>query len=226
MYGLLRAAGFAAAFTMTATIAAAPSIAAGRQAYEASDVLTVIPKSLPVAGASAAIIPATRAVQPVVVAPAAYSSVPAPFVQPKPITPRRPLRDLVISFVDYGNQDEEQLCLARAVYFEARGESLEGQLAVAEVVLNRTASGVYPSSICGVVTQPAQFSFIRRGQFPSVNRADPLWRQALAISDIAKKNLAEQVAPNVLWYHATYVAPSWGRRLTRVAQIGSHIFYS
>lgn len=138
----------------------------------------------------------------------------------------RPLGDLVLSFVDYGNQDEEELCLAKAVYFEARGESLEGQLAVAEVVLNRAASGKYPPTICSVVTQPAQFSFIRRGRFPKVDTNDDCWRKALAIADIARKNLADQVAPNVLWYHATYVAPSWGRRLTRVAQIGTHIFYS
>ena len=138
----------------------------------------------------------------------------------------RPLGDLVGSFVDYGNQDKEQLCLAKAVYFEARGESLEGQLAVAEVVLNRAASGKYPPTICRVVTQPAQFSFIRRGRFPPVNVNDDCWRKALAIADIARKDLADQVAPNVLWYHATYVAPSWGRRLTRVARIGTHIFYS
>jgi spore germination cell wall hydrolase CwlJ-like protein len=142
-----------------------------------------------------------------------------------PVHPR-PLRDLVISFVDYGNQDAEQDCLASAVYFEARGETLEGQLAVAEVVMNRAASGHYPPTICSVVTQPAQFSFVRRGKFPPIDRTSDCWHKAQAIADIARKRLAQQVAPNVLWYHANYVAPNWGRRLTRVAQIGSHIFYS
>jgi hypothetical protein len=138
----------------------------------------------------------------------------------------RPLKDLVLSFVDYGNQDEEQLCLAKAVYFEARSESLEGQLAVAEVVLNRAASGVYPPTICAVVTQHAQFSFIRAGRFPAPNVSSDAWHKALAVAEIARKHLARQVSSNVLWYHADYVAPAWGRQHTRAAQIGTHIFYS
>jgi len=138
----------------------------------------------------------------------------------------RSLQDMVASYVDFGNADEEQLCLAKAVYFEARGESLEGQLAVAQVVLNRVASGVFPGTVCGVVTQRAQFSFIRGGKFPPVRTGDACWHKALAIADIARKKLANEISSDVLWYHASYVAPSWGRRLTRVAQIGAHIFYS
>src|SRR4051812_32955906 len=147
-------------------------------------------------------------------------------LQALPGSTARPLKDLVLSFVDFGNQDAEQLCLAKAVYFEARSESLEGQLAVAEVVLNRARSGVYPPSLCGVVTQHAQFSFIRAGRFPAPNLASDAWHRALAIAEIASKHLATEVAPNVLWYHADYVAPAWGRQRTRVAQIGAHIFYS
>lgn len=142
-----------------------------------------------------------------------------------PVTPR-PLRDMVISFVDYGNQDSEQLCLAKAVYFEARSESLEGQLAVAEVVLNRAASGRYPPTICAVVTQKAQFSFVHGGRLPTPDTNSDCWHKALAIADIASKRLASQVARDVLWYHANYVAPAWGRQRTRAAQIGTHIFYS
>jgi hypothetical protein len=138
----------------------------------------------------------------------------------------RPLHDLVIAFVDFGNQSEQELCLAKAVYFEARGETLEGQLAVAEVVLNRASSGRYPPTICAVVTQPAQFSFIRGGKFPAVDPNSDCWKKALAIADVATKHLATSLAPNVLWYHATYVAPAWGRQKTRAAQIGTHIFYS
>ena len=118
------------------------------------------------------------------------------------------------------------MCLAKAVYFEARSESLEGQLAVAEVILNRVASDRYPDTICDVVTQPSQFSFIRRGRFPRPKTDSDAWHRALAIADIAQNRRANSVAPNVLWYHATYVAPSWGKRLTRFAQIGTHIFYS
>src|SRR4051794_40469525 len=82
---------------------------------------------------------------------AADTTATAPAAAQQPLS----LHDLVISFVDFHNQDDEQLCLAKAVYFESRGEKLEGQLAVAEVVLNRVASPEYPDTICGVVTQPA-----------------------------------------------------------------------
>ena len=121
--------------------------------------------------------------------------------------------------------DEEANCVATAVYFEARGEGLEGQLAVAQVVLNRAASGQYPASLCAVVKQKAQFSFVRNGRFPSVDAASDAWRKAQAITRIATKRLTSTVPTSVLWYHANYVAPSWGRRLTRVDRIGAHIFY-
>jgi spore germination cell wall hydrolase CwlJ-like protein len=213
MLGFLRAGGVAAALTMLATFAA-PAMAEDSQ--------------IPVAAVKAEVAAAPVAQLPQVTAPLAAPAAQAPAPAPQAATaPKpRPLRDLVISFVDYGNQDAEQDCLAKAVYFEARGESLEGQLAVAEVILNRAASGVYPSTICGVVTQPAQFSFIRGGKFPALDKKNPLWHRSQAIAEIARKRLATQIAPNVLWYHANYVAPSWGRRLTRFAQIGTHIFYS
>lgn len=138
-----------------------------------------------------------------------------------------PLRDLVISFIDRRDQDAEQLCLANAVYFEARSEPLEGQLAVAQVVLNRAASGTFPTSVCEVVTQPAQFSFVHGGKLPSADKGSACWHRALAIADIARKrSRVAEVASNVLWYHATYVSPSWDRQRTRFTQIGNHIFFS
>lgn len=121
--------------------------------------------------------------------------------------------------------DEELNCIATAVYFEARGEPFEGQLAVAEVVMNRARSGRYPSSYCGVVKQPWQFSFVRKGQFPRVNTDSPSWSYAQAITRIAANQLADKLPDDVLWYHADYVAPGWGRRLSRVEKIGAHIFY-
>ena len=122
--------------------------------------------------------------------------------------------------------DAEGQCLATAVYFESRGEPLEGQLAVADVVLNRANSGQYPSSICAVVKQKAQFSFVRGGgQFPAVDAGCEAWARAQAIARIALQQKASAVPTDVLWYHADYVAPSWGRRLTKVDKIGAHIFY-
>jgi hypothetical protein len=123
--------------------------------------------------------------------------------------------------------DAEQECLANAVYFEARGEPLRGQLAVAEVVMNRAASGRYPTSLCGVVSQPAQFSFVHRGRMPRADRASEAWRRAVGIARVAAEGMAPRLLPtSCLWYHANYVSPSWGRRLARNARIGLHIFYS
>lgn len=121
--------------------------------------------------------------------------------------------------------DAEGTCLATAVYFEARGESLEGQLAVAKVVMNRAASGQYPSSWCATVKQPWQFSFVRSGQFPAVDTDCEAWRKAQGIARLAISDAVPSIGNDVLWYHANYVAPSWGRRLTRATQIGTHIFY-
>ena len=136
------------------------------------------------------------------------------------------LNELVGAYGRTDTPDAEQECLARAVYFEARSEPLQGQLAVADVGLNRTVSGRYPATICAVVTQRAQFSFIRNGRFPEADKSSDAWRKAVAIARIARERLANEVARNVLWYHADYVAPTWRNNLTRVAKIGAHIFYS
>ena len=123
--------------------------------------------------------------------------------------------------------DEEANCIAVAVYHEARGESLEGQLAVARVIMNRASSGKYPASWCGTVKQPWQFSFVnpRTGVMPGVDAASAAWRKAVGITRLATANAVPVLSTDVLWYHADYVAPSWGRRLTRVNKIGTHIFY-
>ena len=105
------------------------------------------------------------------------------------------------------------------------GESLEGQLAVAQVVINRANSGRYPKSWCAVVKQKAQFSFVRSGRFPRIDAGCEAWRKAQAIALIAANNLASALPSDVLWYHADYVSPGWGRRLSKVDKIGAHIFY-
>ena len=136
-----------------------------------------------------------------------------------------PLYALVGKFETNAPLDEEPNCLATAVYFEARGESLEGQLAVAHVVMNRAASGRYPPDWCSVVKQPAQFSFVRHGEFPSVDTNSEAWKKAEAIAELAAANIVPSVSSDVLWYHADYVAPAWRRSLQEVEQIGAHIFY-
>lgn len=136
-----------------------------------------------------------------------------------------PLYALVDRFSAGAPLTDQANCIAVAVYHEARGESLEGQLAVARVIMNRAASGAYPTSWCGVVKQPWQFSFVRNGRFPSVDESSAAWRKALGVTRLAVANAVQSVPGNCLWYHADYVAPSWGRRLTRVEKIGAHIFY-
>ncbi|MBW8784478.1 MAG: cell wall hydrolase [Novosphingobium sp.] len=177
------------------------------------------------ANARAAAVPHAGFVQPVPAPLRLTLPVFAQSAAPRPAAPVA-LVDLVASFVvQPGELDQESDCLAKAVYFEARGESLEGQLAVAKVVLNRTMSGLYPTSICGVVTQPAQFSFVRHGELPRADESSEPWRKAVAIADVARKNLAHSVGSNVMWYHADYVSPSWSRLHAQVARIGAHIFY-
>jgi N-acetylmuramoyl-L-alanine amidase len=136
-----------------------------------------------------------------------------------------PLYALVNKFATSAPLDEETNCLATAVYFEARGESLEGQLAVAHVVMNRASSGRYPSDWCGVVKQPAQFSFVRHGEFPYADTNSDAWKKAEAIAELAAANVVPSISQDVLWYHADYVAPTWRHSLQEVQQIGAHIFY-
>ena len=135
-----------------------------------------------------------------------------------------PLYALVDRYSVGAPLDEQANCLATAVYFEARGESLEGQLAVADVVMNRAASGKYPTSWCEVVKQPWRFSFVQHGQFPAIHDAEA-WAKAQGVARLAMANVMRSVPTDVLWYHANYVSPSWGSRLTEVEKIGVHIFY-
>ena len=132
------------------------------------------------------------------------------------------LAELVADTPRPADIDPELRCLAGAVYFESRGESLVGQLAVAHVVINRAQSGRFPKSLCGVVHQPSQFSFVRGGKMPAV-RNPAQWNNAVAIAQIAREGSWKNHAPGALFFHARYVSPGW--RKTRVAQIDNHIFY-
>lgn len=133
--------------------------------------------------------------------------------------------------------DSERLCLAQAIYHEARGESDEGQWAVATVIINRALSKKYPSTICGVVFQGAnrggkgcQFSFTCDGR-SDVARERGAWNKAnriavAAFQDFQRGSRPDTLPKSVLYYHTRAVAPSWSQTFKRVATIGSHIFYS
>lgn len=119
--------------------------------------------------------------------------------------------------------DREAECLAGAVYFEAKGEPLDGQLAVAKTIINRSRSGRFPASICGVVLQPGQFSFVRGGGFPPIQHGSRNWKNAVAVSNIAINDLWDSSVDNALFFHARRVNPGW--RLRKIAAVGNHVFY-
>lgn len=116
--------------------------------------------------------------------------------------------------------DAEMRCLATAVYFESRGEPLEGQLAVAQSIINRVESGRYASSICGVINQRGQFSF-NRARTPTTGSD---WRTAQGVARIAADDMWREIAPRAVSFHAARLSPAW-RDKTRIAQIGNHVFY-
>jgi len=124
----------------------------------------------------------------------------------------------------------QQNCLAEAVYFEARGENLSGQMAVAEVVLNRVRHRAYPDNICGVVYQGSeratgcQFSFACDGSTDRAPRGRA-WRQSQLVAKHAMLGFAPQVTRSATHFHTASVNPRWSSSLVQTRRIGYHIFY-
>ena len=126
---------------------------------------------------------------------------------------------------------KEQRCLAEAIYFEARGESEDGQVAVAQVVLNRVKNPAYPNSICGVVYQNkhkrnrCQFSFACDGIKDRI--ASPAaWKTAQRLAkDVSDGKRFSKMVDASTHYHATYVNPRWAKAMAKRGQVGLHIFY-
>lgn len=139
------------------------------------------------------------------------------------VKPTGDLVTMVTKLSDSVPGTRELECLATGVYFESKSEPLNGQLAVGRVIANRSKSGRFPSSYCGVVLQRGQFSFVRGASLPSVPRASKQWKTAVAIAKIIDQGLKESTVGNALFFHARYVSPGW--HLKRVASIGNHIFY-
>ena len=117
------------------------------------------------------------------------------------------------------------VCLALALYHEARGESLQAQLMVAKVIVNRVESKRWPSTLCDVVMEDRQFSFVKKGKVPPTKDQES-WDKS--------KNLAEEILkyPSILpysdadHYHTVNVRPIWRRKLYRIVRIDQHVFYS
>ena len=134
------------------------------------------------------------------------------------------LRDLIASVPVDDRFNRELRCLAQGVYFESRGEPIDGQLAVAQVIVNRAASSVFPDDYCSVITQRSQFSFVKGGHIPEP-RSGAAWQRAKAIARIAHRGLWDSDAGDSLYFHATHVKPRWASAKTARAKIDRHIFY-
>jgi spore germination cell wall hydrolase CwlJ-like protein len=124
-------------------------------------------------------------------------------------------------------------CLAENIYFEARGEPLDGQRAVAEVTLNRTRAPNFPRTICEVVHDtrwdPMRRRFVAHFSWTELRfLSEPTgsaWKQAMAVASAAYDDTYMPVVPGALFYHATTIHPDWARTKRTVAKIGNHIFY-
>lgn len=143
-----------------------------------------------------------------------------------------PARLADLSITTAKDLERAHACLAQAIYYESRGEPVRGQQAVAQVVLNRVKSGIYPASICGVIFQNkhwrnrCQFSFACDGIRKRVNDQEA-WETANRVADdaIAGRYFLQEIG-DATHYHAAYVAPRWRRSLHRMKKIGEHIFYA
>lgn len=126
--------------------------------------------------------------------------------------------------------DAEWTCLAQAIYFESRGEPLSGQVAVAEVVLNRTASRSFPSTICGVTKQGVgsgrgcQFSYACDG-LADVMRSGVARERSEKLARLMMDGRPRTVAGGATYFHVRSIRPDWSQRFTRTVTIGQHMFY-
>ena len=157
-------------------------------------------------------------------------SVALPPPAPEPVRPAAAVRKVAAAkpFHAAGASDLE--CLTQAVYFEARGEGAAGQAAVAQVVLNRVRHPSFPRSVCAVVFQGAnrrkgcQFSFACNGAMKA-RRESAAWRQARQVASRALSGAVMAEVGSATHFHTTHVSPSWGPQLSRVTQVGLHVFY-
>ena len=160
----------------------------------------------------------------------AAAAIPAHVIIPLPV-PRPPPTPAQRLDLDSKGRARAELCLAKAIYFEARGEPVRGQIAVAQVVMNRVFSPYYPNDVCGVVYQNAshhlacQFTFACDGKSKAITEHFA-WARA--------KRIAKQTLDGRIWepdvakathYHAVYVRPIWTREMKRLAHYGVHTFY-
>ena len=127
--------------------------------------------------------------------------------------------------VEQAHEQTERFCLTQALYYEARGEGQRGQLAVADVIIQRQRSKYHPDTICDVVYQPYQFSFVMDGS--TLKEVDiDAWNKADQLSGrILRGEVKTSVTGKALFYHAKSVQPDWAGEMIKTTEIGNHIFY-
>lgn len=119
----------------------------------------------------------------------------------------------------------DYFCLAKNIYHEAKGEPKLGRYAVAQVTLNRVEDARYPKTVCGVVFQHRQFSWANNHRMRWTTPTGPVWEESKRIAREVLEGKRVHGLDDALFFHATYVRPSWARTKDRVTRIGQHIFY-
>lgn len=211
-------------FISRAAVFAAVTFGAGALAHAATTDLGTVQQDVPVQQLNVQehhIVPVALP-QPQAPAPVKTAEIVQPLPEAEETASYQTLSDAVAAQDMPADADSELHCLAVGVYYESKGEPLAGQLAVAEVILNRASSGRFARSVCGVLKQRGQFSFVRGGALPTPPN-NPQWRKAMAVAQVARKDLWESPVENALYFHARYVSPGWKR--SRVGTVGNHVFY-
>ncbi|MBQ2260307.1 MAG: cell wall hydrolase [Loktanella sp.] len=138
--------------------------------------------------------------------------------------------DAYLASLPAASGNDQWQCLAEALYFEARGESVRGLFAVGEVILNRVDNAAYPGSLCGVINQgtgrryACQFSYTCDGKSKAIHE-QAAWERVGKVAKLLLDGTPRELTGGATHFHTTAVSPSWSRRFTRTATIGAHLFY-
>jgi len=145
---------------------------------------------------------------------------------------RQDIKSMPSDYASMSDRLKQLDCLTRNIYWEAASEPFEGKVAVAQVTMNRVASGKFGDSVCGVIYQKnvfyekviCQFSWVCENTHKVRPIHQPLWKESeLVAKKVLLENFRLPGLQNALYYHADYVSPGW--KLPRIDQIGRHIFY-
>ena len=182
---------------------------------------TLLVPSSKLLASPAPVVAAAEAPSPVPTLSAAPAVLPAPEAEAAPAAPQAPTTRPAGEAAQAAISDRELQCMTKVILYEAGAESRAGQVAVAQVVMNRAKSGRFPKTVCGVIYQAGQFSSIRSYKAPGGAR----WERAEEIAREVMAGDENSAVGSALYFHATSVRPAYVRSRTRVATVGNHVFY-